>query len=100
MENEEVLLANIDKIHTTEMGKERIKRNLKLETNEVVDWCIDKIKDSNCKIIRNGKNWYAEIENVTITINAYSYTIITAHLRKNKEGGSNNEKEINGILLS
>lgn len=82
MENEEVLLANIDKIHTTEMGKERIKRNLKLETNEVVDWCSDKIKDSNCKIIRRGKNWYAEIENVIITVNAYSYTIITAHLKK------------------
>ncbi|HRF36049.1 MAG TPA: DUF3781 domain-containing protein, partial [Clostridia bacterium] len=28
---------------------------------------------------RQGKNWYATIDNVKITINAHSYTIITAH---------------------
>ncbi len=51
MEDKKILLDNIDKIHTTEMGKQ-------------------------------GKNWYCEVENIKITINSYSYTIITAHIVK------------------
>ena len=35
--NKETLLENIDKIHTTKMGVERIKRNLMLDTNDVVE---------------------------------------------------------------
>lgn len=35
-----------------------------------------------CNIYRRGKNWYCEIGNVEITINSYSYTIITAHIIK------------------
>ena len=31
--NKEILLSNIDKIHTTEMGIDRIKKNLKLDSN-------------------------------------------------------------------
>lgn len=31
-------IENIDKLHTTEMGKERIKRNLQIETEDVVQW--------------------------------------------------------------
>ncbi len=34
--NKETLLSNIDKVHTTEKGIERIKKNLKLITNEQV----------------------------------------------------------------
>ncbi|MCK9170106.1 MAG: DUF3781 domain-containing protein [Treponema sp.] len=34
---------------------------------------------SNCKITRKGKNWYAEINDCIITVNAYSCSIITAH---------------------
>ena len=41
--------------------------------------------DEKCTITRKGKNWYCELKNIIITINAYSYTIITAHLQKNKE---------------
>lgn len=41
--NKEILLSNIDKVHTTEMGVERIKKNLKLNTNDVVDYCKKKI---------------------------------------------------------
>lgn len=33
------LLNNIDKLHTTEMGVQRIKRNLCLNTVDAVDWC-------------------------------------------------------------
>ena len=37
--NKEMLLQNIDKVHTTEMGIDRIKKNLKLDTNNVVEFC-------------------------------------------------------------
>lgn len=36
MENKKILLDNIDKIHTTEMGADRIKRNLKTDTVMIV----------------------------------------------------------------
>ncbi len=78
--NKEVLLSNIDKVHTTEMGIDRIKRNLKLETDDVVEYCKNKVLDKNCNIYRQGKNWYCEIDNIKITINSYNYTIITAHI--------------------
>ena len=77
--NKELLLQNIDKIHTTEMGVNRIKKNLELNTDNVVEFCKNKILDKKCKIYKQGKNWYCEIDNIKITINSYSYTIITAH---------------------
>lgn len=73
------LLDNIDKLHTTELGVVRIKRNLSLATEDVVGWCRDKISSDNAVITRNGKNWYINIDDCIITVNAYSYTIITAH---------------------
>jgi hypothetical protein len=72
------LIQNIDKIHTTELGVERIKRNLDLTTDDVVDWCKQKIEHAD-EIIRKGKNWYVYADNSVITVNAHSYTIITAH---------------------
>ena len=80
--NKDILLSNIDKIHTTEMGIDRIKKNLKLNTDDVVEFCKNKILDKNCNIYKQGKNWYCEIDNIKITINSYSYTIITANLIK------------------
>ena len=77
--NKEILLSNIDRVHTTKMGNDIIKKNLKLDTNDVVEYCKNKILDKNCNIYKQGKNWYCEIENIKITINSYSYTIITAH---------------------
>ena len=62
------------------MGVERIKKNLSLETDDVVAWCREKIKKA--LITRKGKNWYAGIDDCVITINARSFTIITAHKRK------------------
>lgn len=78
------LLHNLDKIRTTELGIIRIKRNLSLETEDVVTWCKNKITSSNATITRQGKNWYVNVENCTLTINAHSYTIITAHRNKSK----------------
>ncbi len=80
--DKEILLSNIDKVHTTEMGIDRIKKNPGLDTNDVVEWCKNKVLDEGCNICRQGKNWYCEIDNIKITINAYSYTIITAHIIK------------------
>ena len=82
MEDKQILLNNIDKVHTTKMGIDRIKKNLKLDTDDVVDYCKNKVLDKNCNIYKQGKNWYREIDNIKITINSYSYTIITAHLIK------------------
>ncbi|NBI73439.1 DUF3781 domain-containing protein [Clostridiaceae bacterium] len=76
------LLINLDKLHTTELGVERIKRNLSLDTDDVVDWCKTKINSNNAVITRNGKNWYVKVDNYILTVNAYSYTIITAHKEK------------------
>ena len=78
--NKAVLLANIDKLHTTKMGLDRIKRNLKLDTDDVVEYCKNKVLDKNCNIYKLGKNWYCEIGDIKITINSYSYTIITAQI--------------------
>lgn len=75
------LLSNIDKIHTTELGVVRIKRNLSLETDDVVNWCKQQILQAD-SIVRSGKNWYAYVGNAIITVNANSYTIITAHKNK------------------
>lgn len=80
--NKEMLLSNIDKVHITEMGIDRIKKNLRLDTNDVVEYCKNKILNKDCNIYKQGKNWYCEIDHVKITINSYSYTIITAHIIK------------------
>ena len=82
MESKEILLSNIDKLHTTEIGIDRIKRNLKINTENVVKYCKVKILDNNCNIYKQGKNWYCEVDNIIITVNSYSYTIITAHTKK------------------
>lgn len=92
------LLKNLDKIHTTELGVDRIKKNLELNEknfsldkfsldeknydlthDSIVSYCKDKIKSPNAIIERKGKNWYVRIDDAIITVNASSYTIITAH---------------------
>ena len=35
------LFANLDKLHTTAMGIDRIKRNLKIDETDVVKYCYD-----------------------------------------------------------
>ena len=80
--NKEKLLANIDKVHTTKMCIDRIKKNLKLDTSDVVKFCKSKILDKSCNIYKRGKNLYCEIDSIIIPINSYSYTIITAHIKR------------------
>lgn len=54
--NKEELLSNLDKIHTTEMGIDRIKKNLSLDTGDVVEWCKKKVLAEGCTIYKRGKN--------------------------------------------
>lgn len=72
------LNENIEKLHTTELGVVRIKKNLSLDVENVAEWCKETIKQADTTIKR-GKNWYAYSKGVVITINARSNTIITAH---------------------
>lgn len=82
MNTQNNLLENLDKLHTTELGGVRIKRNLSLDTENVVEWCRNKINSDNAVITRTGKNWYIDIDTCIITVNAHSYTIITAKMKK------------------
>ena len=77
-----ILIENIDKLHATELWVERIKKNLQLETDDVVKWCKSKILKKDALIERKGKNYYISIDSSKITVNANSYTIITAHKTK------------------
>ena len=49
MNNE--LIENIAKIHTTEMGVDRIRRNLSLGDTDVVKWCYSRILDEGSKTL-------------------------------------------------
>lgn len=85
MDHSVELLKNFDKLHTTELGIERIRRNLSLDTDHVVEWCRKKIGSPGAHMERRGKNWYICADNCIITVNAHSYTIITAHKKKTGE---------------
>lgn len=74
---------DIDKLHTTELGKIRIANNLKI-SSDVVIYCKNLIQNTKMTIYKRGKNWYCENDELIITINSYSYTIITAHKKEKK----------------
>ena len=78
MQDKDILIKNIDKLHTTEMGIKRISRNLGIN-GDVVEYCRSKILKNNAEITRKGKNYYFEVDECIITVNASSFTIITAH---------------------
>ena len=78
------LLLHLDQLHTTDLGAVRIRKNLSLEADDIVCWCRDKIASPSASITRTGKNWYIVIDECIITVNAHSYTIITAHKEKNR----------------
>lgn len=80
------LIENIHKLHTTPAGAERIKRNLQIETSDVVRWCVERITAPNAVIEKAGKNLYVTADHCRITVNARSYTIITAHRIKERSG--------------
>ena len=77
-----ILIDNIDKIHSTELGFIRIKKNLSLDDIDILSYIKNIIKDDDSFVCKNGKNYYVKYQNIIITINSYSYTIITAHKEK------------------
>lgn len=79
MNSNNKLIENLNKLHTTALGVERIKRNLSLDTSDVICWCKEKVGLPHAIITRSGKNWYVSVEDCVITVNAHSYTVITAH---------------------
>ncbi len=72
------LLTDLHKIHTTEKSAERIRKNLKL-TQDPFSYCMKKLEEEHFIAHIKGKNWYVEFEDCILTINANTYTIITAH---------------------
>jgi hypothetical protein len=73
----------MNKLHTTALGAERIKRNLGLDCDDVVAWCKRVILNATDKSkIRIGKNWYVYCDGIVLTINSTSNTIITAKKTK------------------
>lgn len=73
------LIDNIHRLHTTSLGSMRIKRNLGLDIEDVIDYCKKAILRNHTEIYRKGKNWYAKTVDTIFTINAHSLTVITAH---------------------
>ena len=67
---------DVNKLHTTELGKERIKRNIGLTIDEVIAWC--KQADLS-RVEQKGKNWYVYGDDFVLTVNVKSHTVITAH---------------------
>lgn len=77
----EILIKNIESIHTTKLGEERIKQNINCN-EDVIEFTKKCVLSSNANIYKKGKNYYCEIGNIILTINSHSYTIITAHKKK------------------
>ena len=75
----EKLIDVIDKLHTTDRGAERIRKNIGLREEDPVAWCRNKILDDEVMVTRQGKNWYVRSFRCIITVNADNCNIITAH---------------------
>ena len=73
------LLKNLDKLIITLNGAIKIRRNLGVNSLNAVEWCKTQIMSKNSTVRREGKNYYVKANGYEITINASSFTIITAH---------------------
>ncbi|MBR2506476.1 MAG: DUF3781 domain-containing protein [Bacilli bacterium] len=73
------LIKNLDKLKTTLNGAIRIRKNLGINSVNPVEWCKTQITSKNSTVRREGKNYYVKANGYEITINASSFTIITAH---------------------
>ena len=81
-EHEKALPVPVHALRTTPMGAERIRKNLSLGEQDAASWCREQLRRSDAVFVRKGKNWYVHGAGCVITINADSYTIITAHPKK------------------
>ncbi len=74
------LLSNLSKVHTTNLSAQRIAKNLSLDLGiDPLAYCMKKLEEEHFIAYIKGKNWYVEFDDCLLTINASSYTIITAH---------------------
>ena len=78
---------SVQSLHAAGLGALRIKRNLNLETDDVVAGpravVAATLPDS---VIQRGKNYYIYGSDFVLTTNAHSNTVITAHKLKNSFG--------------
>lgn len=82
-------ILGVDNLQTTSLGEKRIIRNLRLSPwQDAVSFCREVLFSPNSRIYRSGKNWYGEYGDIRITVNAGSFTIITAHMIKKKTTSS------------
>lgn len=71
---------DIERLHTTALGAERIRRNLGLSPDtDPVTFCVWLIKSTSSSTTRRGKNIYVTVGPIRITVNASAMSIITAH---------------------
>ena len=63
------------------MGIDRVCRNVGLDQDtDVIVWAQQLIENApSDSITRRGKNWYIIYNDILLTVNAHSYTLITAH---------------------
>lgn len=81
----QLLIDNISKLHTTDIGAKKIKTNLKIDIDNkeyLVEYCKKYILDNNSHIYQQEQNCYVVTSGIKITINLNKYTIITANLIK------------------
>lgn len=76
-----ILLDNIEKLRTTELGKDRIRKNVGEDIADPVEWCKNQIKLESSYVEAIGKNYYLYTRMFILTINRYTYTIITVKKR-------------------
>ena len=75
------LVNNLDKLHTTESGEQRIRNNIG-DVLDVVEWAKEQIVLPGADIARIGKNFQIQTREYSITVNAGSSTIIKAHKKR------------------
>lgn len=81
MKEKQLVLCNLDKIHTTLLGEKRIQKNLNIQ-EEVVPFLIKLIQKNESVVYQKGKNYYCYVDSILITINSYNYCVITAHKKE------------------
>ena len=75
------LRRNIHLIHTTPLSEQRIKNNLHLADIDVLQYCKIFILSADICYVK-GKNIYCTYDNRILTINRFTFTVITAHIIK------------------
>ncbi len=52
------------------------------DCDDVIEWCKKQISQKKTNTFRRGKNLYISFDDFIITVNASSFTIITAHKKR------------------